>query len=444
MGKRNTKQASMKNAPNIPITNEEEGAVHKCISDGYPNEKNDEESNRKNERIGKEHSKGNYTLSKIEKQKVNEKIKSKRHHTDKSTVAHYKSILNASRASGVPLSSFKKLKYAYPSLRESISNGSSWASSSLEKPISSENIGFFNGRLIDISGRFENSTFMCYNTHSCIGCFDCNGRHIVVGLKESCDPFNIFESKEGPSAILILDMDLNVLDRMIFSFGDIAALKICESSLFVLFRNGSLARTEGFDLNKLTILRSTGKITRFDVNSTVYVYAIGNRVYNSLGQSKLYDSVIIDLVINKTFVFTLDINGKIIQAAIDFTTSKELSCKYTFNKIMFVGGLLIALEDDVKSHTVFFPDDPDCMYDSFVSYFLGLFDGTISNFKRYRGKRRHRKVFQVVRNKDSIVFCTNESDFSSEERLYIPAVRDFGDSFIFTTENGLVLRVFYE
>lgn len=416
----------------------ENGKVEESIHSLDTNaKKNDEESkdSRENARA-RRHSRG--------RKESNEVLsKGKKRGAGKNASSYYMSLLDASRVSGVPLSSFKKLKYAYPSLKENIFGNNDLNSKEIP-PTCPENTGFYNGKRINIASRFENGTFICYNTHSCISCFDGNNFCVVVGLKGSCEPFNIFESREGPSEILVLDKNLDAINRMTFSFGDIADLKMRGECLFVLFRNGTLAKIECLDQSKLTIINSIGKVTKFDANSIMCVYTNGNELRNSQGQSKLYDGVIIDLAISERLVFTLDINGRIVQSALDFTNPKELSCKYTFNKITFIDGLLIAIEDDVKLHTVFFPDDPDGKHGSFVSYFLGFFDGTVSNFKRYRGKRRCRRMFQVIKREDGVVFCTDEHDFSRGERLHIPAVKDFGDNFMFATENGLILKVFYE
>lgn len=353
------------------------------------------------------------------------------------------------------LSDHKKFKYSFPVLRGLVAERKR-NSGNIRKKKTSKNgkrktsegqvgddCAIFSGRDIDISERFECKTFIGYNTKSCIGCFDWNGTFICVGLRSDALPVNVFEQKGGPSRIAIFDTDLRLVRTLSESLGSTLQVKMHDNALYALFSSGLLVKYSDMS-SEYEILEKGRKIVAFDVNSEILAYTDGlNLTVNK--QTRKYDGVIIKVLVYSRYVIILDVNGRVYVTTAKMEDSREIIAKYTITNIEMIESSLFIFED--SQYSIVFPFSNEKCADElnrkFMSFFVGTPTGKIVNNKRYKLRRKSKEVFQVSKRDGIVHFRTNQWEFDEDKRERIVNVVSDSSSFIFCTEDGLILKVYY-
>lgn len=320
-------------------------------------------------------------------------------------------------------------------------------------PQAEENIDIFE-ESIHVKNRLECKTYVCRNTGSFISCIEKSKESIIVGLKSGMKPFNIFERREGKSKILILNNNLETINMIEFEYGDVIQLKYENKKLYSLFSNGFLIEITDLTIGTHKVLYNTYKIVSFDVENTNIVFTDGSRIFcNDI--SKVYNGIAIKTMFYLNHIVTLDVNGRIIASGIDLNESFEIAFKYSNFNMKVIQASLVVFSHSQNNKTKFeiersvlFPfakTQSDIKNDEnrFIHFFSSTGAGIIESYKRYKGKRKINKIFQIYKAKDEDCFHVRFDNFKEDLRLFIPDIIDCGDYFIFCTEDGLVLKVFY-
>lgn len=348
---------------------------------------------------------------------------------------YYRSLLAPENSKCSRISPFRLIKYSYPVLNKVFS------STDITGTSVDGDIGLYHNRKINISGLFKTEIFIGHNLHSFISCMDANCEMTVLGLKSSLGPFDIFEVRQGPSKIVILDQNLRVIKKMDFSFGDVVNLKIVENSLIVLFGNGNLIEFADFDENK-TDFKYVGpeKIVAFDARDNEIIFTNGTTIFSSSNEKISFEELVVGLAVGTEKIYLLSVTGKIYTLNFDFNKITELHLKQRFRKIEFLDNMLIATEDSESISAVFIDRVNSNV---FTAHFLAGYNGIFSCFKNYRTSKRSKKVFQIFKSDNVVYFLDNENGFDQFQRSYIPNIKTFTDHFLFTTDYGLIMKIFY-
>lgn len=290
-----------------------------------------------------------------------------------------------------------------------------------------------------------------------IGCFDCSENFIYLGLKADDRPFNIFEIKEGKSQLAVLDMNLNLIQKVTFDFGDILQIKIHNQNIFVLFSNGNLMnigkekeiksnkmnhfRFE-LDSNFINLARNEVKPISFDCKNNKIVYTNGSNVY--IDEVIIsYNTIIIQILIVENSVYCLDIQGKVFELDIESKNKREMISNYSIERIQVVDKFVMAIARDE-----YYILNVDQTYNmGFIGFFNMKEDGNIQYTKRYKNRRKNLPVLQIIENEAETKFIirenTGSSDFISCSKVFIPKIVDFNEFFILATESGIVAKIYY-
>jgi len=334
------------------------------------------------------------------------------------------------------ISPFRLIKYSYPVLNRVFSS-----TDITRKSIGKGDIGIYHNKKINISDFFKTEIFIGLNLHSFISCMDANCKMTVLGLKTSLGPFDIFEVRQGPSKIVILDQNLRVIKKMDFNFGDVVSLKIVENSLVVLFGNGNLIEFADLDENKPDFkYLGPEKIVAFDARDNEIIFTNGTTIFSSSNKKINFEELVVGLAVGTGKIYLLSVTGKIYTLSFDFQKITELHLKQRFRKIEFLDNMLIATEDSENASAVFIDK---ANLNVFTTYFLAGYNGVFRCFKNYRTSKRSKEVFQIFKSDNVVHFLDNENSFDPFQRSYIPNIKTFADHFLFTTDYGLIMKIFY-
>lgn len=370
---------------------------------------------------------------------------------DKFTIEYYIWLLNRHDNDCTQISPFRKLKFSFPILRGKLMENDVIPKKSIsecfgnQEPIpekKKENLGYFNGYPIDITSKFQNESFIGHNFHRPIGSIDSTEKYIVLGTKLSLDPFDIFEKKDGPSNIIVLDKNCNLFKIFDFIHGDIIKVRIIHKTIFSLFKNGTLIKFSDFDLNSVFHYPSPiNKIIGFDTDGTDLYYLDGSTVYSDKNQIiRSHDMLLINLICCNNKIYVMNVVGRIYEIEKNFAGFRLVFFKMNNFRMTTVNDYLIAYNENLKNHDIYPNENKK---EEFLYYFFGLFNGLIVNCKRYRTKTRFKKFFQVRKKDNCYFFVDSEEDFDENAHCFIPGIKTYKNYLIFCTEDGLVMKVFF-
>lgn len=317
-------------------------------------------------------------------------------------------------------------------------------------------VGEYKNKIFDISGRFSNSTFTGFNTNSFISCFDCTDSFVAVGLKENDLPFNIFEVKSGISRILIFDSNINVVNEFQFNYGDVINIRFSGETLIVLFGDGKLLRIIDYvkclsaespiteetikscsskieSFNILMKDAKTTKIVHFACQNDFVVFTNGIDVYTNCGDHIRYTNLIRDIIVDNNSIYVSTVAGRAFKLSLCLKPEKDLGFKGSASRMCIENGYFLGFDEQTKCWRL-------CEHRKVKQgVFNGSFDGLVLFYRYLKRKLLSKQVFQVIKKENGYLF--QDSDFQNTQ-LFIPRVKSFKDGFLFSTECGLIMRVF--
>lgn len=307
---------------------------------------------------------------------------------------------------------------------------------------------------VHVKDRLKSKTYICRNTGAFISCIEKSEGHIIVGLKSDMKPFNIFEKKQGKSVILIFDNALESVNTIKLEYGDVIQLKYTNKKLYALFSNGYLIEITNLKTGAFKVLFDTHKIISFDVDDTAITFTDGVRVFYN-DNFKVYNGVICKTLFYMNHIIMLELTGRVVASSLDLNESFEIVFKSSIFNVKVVDTALVVLlhlptnkaKFEIEKQ-VLFPfaksqEEMKVFQNKFIYFFNATGAGVIESYKKYKNKRKINKIFQVYRADDEDCFHVRFANFKEDCRCFVPDVIDNGDSFIFCTEDGLILKVSY-
>lgn len=394
-----------------------------------------------------EESKTNEFLEQTEEKLNNEnkkiKLKNQSKKEDKTSASYYLKLYNNSKNTAQPISSNKKFKLNFPTL------------------ICPEPIIYVPNDKNNNSILGNKGSSLFYRVSSFISSFDCSNGLIYVGLKSDNKPFNVFERKQGQSKIIVLDIDLNYIQTLTFSYGDIVHIKACDLFIFVLFSNGYLIKIQNvnsiqhksksvdhinvaesceilnFEFSQ-NLISNDIKAISFDVKNNYLVYTNGATIFCNKKFVQM-NMTIIQVLIFDSFVYCLDIQGKIHQFDFELKNKKEIISNYTIEKLMVADNFVLAI-----SREEYYILNIDKKYEmGFFGFFNIKNNGMIYFSKRYKNRRKNVPILQVTENNEEIRIILDSELFESNQKVFIPHLCDFNDFIILAVEDGIIAKIFY-
>ena len=221
-------------------------------------------------------------------------------------------------------------------------------------------------------------------------------------------------------------------------------------------------------------INAKAKIIKFDSVGKIIIYTDGFRIYkmdgNKTVSTKKLKSIIIDLTVGtyngKDYIFILDRNGKILSCDFELSSFVLIGASFGLSKLTYISqfGILVATDYLNSISKRYLPFQSRNKVDSIdhqaesehfhfqskkvdqkIAYFYDLLDGSLNAYRSTANSFKLRKLLQIVVKAEGVVFCTNEMEYNifKNEKLCIIGFRFFQDYFILITENGLLLKVFF-
>lgn len=325
--------------------------------------------------------------------------------------------------------------------------------------------GYFNGRPIDISDRYENGTFVSRNLQSYANAMDACGSLIFVGLKDSMCPFNVFAFEAGHACIAVYDHDLALLDRLYFEYGTAVQIKSEQHGeryhCTVLFHNGCIVQFDYLPGQRagpadrivgMRLVENEMKVVKFAKSSRMLAYTDGFRVARILNGKKMasekFKILLIDMAIvrhaGKERICVLNRAGNVISCLPDFSDLEEIDNHFRFTQLIHIENYDTLIVSDGFANRKQLPFRSYSKAERLAGrLFLSTFDGTVVVQRLIKGKRFLASLFRVVSKEQGVVFCTSsaEINFFKDEWLFVLGLKEFDGYFVLATENGLLLRV---
>jgi hypothetical protein len=295
-----------------------------------------------------------------------------------------------------------------------------------------------------------------YVADAFFSCFDFDDLFIYVGTKRNGEPFNIFEIKEGEGHIIILDKNLNFVNKIEFQFGDILQIKLDGEFIYILFSNGMILKESIENIKKLKIESEpvladvVNKVINFDVKEGDVVFTNGCSIYLNEKSIQSNMTIIQVLFYGKNILF-LDVQGKIHQTDLELKNKTEIFSNYTFNRMEAFNSCALVYSDNDYA-VLKINNEIDEEKEKFLGFYK-LVNRKIIYFKRFGGRRREKTVFEISENINGIELnCCDYAQNVPDERsgqekkdgnLFIPRIADCGDFILFCTESGKFFKIFF-
>lgn len=299
---------------------------------------------------------------------------------------------------------------------------------------------FHSSFLKEDTEHLKGTGFVFCNFKKPISCFDV-GDFVAVGFKSDLLPFNIFEIKEGPSLIYILNKELKTINECRFNYGDVISLRFIGCHLYALFGNGDLrcfniekdTLVEAFYINS-NIPSNNRKIVAFDGSNGILAYTNGIDIFINMGSISL-GCPIINLVVGVDRIYILHITNKLYEIDFDLKNYREVFARALFVRLLKTSTTVIAL--DVEGNHRVIPSKF-----KIVTFFSGLYDGIIKSYKIALRRSIVEDKIQIINSNGGKQLLTD--NFNKDYKCFIPNVMTHKDYFIYATEDGILFKGHFE